>query len=42
MNRLARIIAYWRVRLGHAERIVAPGKWKVYLEGDRLVVEVLE
>jgi hypothetical protein len=34
MRWLERTIAWWRVRLGHAGRICAPGKWVVWREGD--------
>jgi hypothetical protein len=33
--------ALWQVSLKQAERICAPGKWKVWREGDRLRWEVL-
>lgn len=30
------------VRLGQAQRIAAPGKWKVWREGERVRFEVLK
>ena len=33
-NWIARTLAEWRVRKGHAQRICAPGKWVVWREGD--------
>lgn len=33
-RRMRRLAAYWRVRLGHAERICAPGQWVVWREGE--------
>lgn len=33
--------AIWMVRMGQAERIAAPGEWKVWREGGAVKHEVL-
>jgi hypothetical protein len=35
-------LAMWRVRSGRAERIAAPGQWKVWRDGDGVRVEILK
>lgn len=37
-----RTLAFWRVSLGHAQRICAPGKWVVWREGDTVKTEVIK
>ena len=34
------LIATYRVRMGHAMRICAPGKWVVWRDGGRVCVEI--
>lgn len=31
---ITRMIAVWRVKRGHAQRICAPGKWVVWRDGE--------
>lgn len=33
--------AIWMVRMGQAERIAAPGEWKVWREGETVRHEIL-
>lgn len=33
--------AIWMVRMGQAERIAAPGEWKVWREGSNVLHEML-
>lgn len=40
VEQVAMLIAYWRVRLGHAQRIAAPGKWKVWRDADGVHAQV--
>lgn len=42
MTCLDRIIAICRVRLGHAQRICAPGRWVVWREGDTVLTRTIQ
>lgn len=41
-QRIARLIATYRVRRGHAQRICAPGQWVVWLEGRAVKTRILQ
>lgn len=38
---IARHAAWWAVRFGRADRICAPGQWKVWRDGAAVRMEVL-